>query len=296
MLAVERGLASIERRAGQVDQGVLATGVAAIVAALLVLLGVPAMVTSAAGALLGLALPGYALVRVMFPTGRTEAVERIALVLGVSISVAICVGFLLHLLPIGLSAASWAVALSGVTVAGCVLAARRDRRLWRPGFALPTIPALIGKLPASQLAMLAAAVLLPLVAVFVARFGEGAQPWSGTTTAWLVPTEGGSAVRVAVVNREGRSMTYRMEVGVDGAVVARFDTFGVSSGTRETKVGLPATEGPREVTVKLWRVEDPPEAVPYRTLSVSVSSGGDTLQPGENPPPLLVPPGESRAE
>jgi uncharacterized membrane protein len=296
MLAVERGLGAIERRVGQVDQSLLLTGVAAIVAALLVLLAVPALVTSAAGALLGLVLPGYALVRLMFPTGRTEPFERIALALGVSISVAICVGFLLHLLPLGLSATSWAVVLAGITVVGCVLAARRDRRVWRPGSKLPTMPAIIGQLPASQLALLVAAVLLPLVALFVARFGEDAQPRSGTTTSWLVPTEDGSAVRVAVVNEEGRSMTYRMEVGVDGAVVARFDTFGVSNGTRETTVGLPATEGPREVTVRLWRAEDPAGAAPYRTLSVSVSSGGDALQPGENPPPLLVPPGESRAE
>ena len=52
-------------------------------------------VTAAAGAMLALVLPGYALVRAMFPYGRTDPFERVALVLGVSISVAICVGFVL---------------------------------------------------------------------------------------------------------------------------------------------------------------------------------------------------------
>jgi hypothetical protein len=170
--------------------------------------------------------------------------------------------------------------------------------MYRPGLSLPTIPAVIGQLPPSQLAMLVAALLLPLGALFVARFGEGSQPRPTTTTAWVRPTGDGSAVRVGISNEEGRSMTYRVEIGVDGSVVARLDTFAVSGGTtRETRVGLPDTGEAREVTVRVWRAEDVVEAVPYRSLGVRVTTfDDDVAQPGENPPPLLVPPGESRAE
>jgi uncharacterized membrane protein len=289
---------AVERRLTQADPTLLATGVAAIVAALLMLLGLPVGVTAAAGALLGLVLPGYALVRAMFPNGRTDPFERVALVLGVSVSVAICGGFLLHLLPMGLSAASWGLLLAGITVAACVASARRDRRVYRQGLSLPTMLAVIGKLPPGQLAMLVAALLLPVCALFVARFGEGSQPRPTTTTAWVRPTLDGSSVRVGISNEEGRNMTYRVEIGVDRAVVARLDSFGVSGGTtRETRVGLPDTGEAREVTIRVWRAEDVADAVPYRSLGIRVSSGGDDVaEPGENSPPLLVPPGESRAE
>src|SRR5262245_29747154 len=118
---------AVERRLTQVDPSLLAAGLIAIASALLMLIGLPVLVTAAAGALLGLVLPGYALVRAMFPYGRTDPFERVALILGVSVSVAISGGFLLHLLPFGLSAGSWGLLLAGITVAACVASVRRDR-------------------------------------------------------------------------------------------------------------------------------------------------------------------------
>jgi uncharacterized membrane protein len=284
---------AVERRLSAVDPTLLATAIVAVACALLMLIGMPVGITAAAGALLGLVLPGYALTRVLFP-GRTDGFERVALALGIGLSVDVAAGFLLHLLPTGLSAGSWGLLLATITVAACVIAARRDARLYRP--APPAIPAIVGQIPPVQYAMLAGALVLVGAAVFVARFGEGAQPHPGTTALWVRPDADGSAVRLGVVNTEGRSITYRVEVSVDGAVVARLDTVSVGSGaSRETRVGLPATGEARDVAVRVWRSDDPKESAPYRQVGVTVAPDGAAFPDdgiGDNPPPLVVDPGD----
>jgi hypothetical protein len=152
----------------------------------------------------------------------------------------------------------------------------------------------MGQIPPIQYAMLAGALVLVGAAVVVARFGEGAQPHPGTTAVWVQPEADGSAVRLGVVNTEGRSITYRVEVSVDGAVVARLDTVSVGSGgSRETRVGLPATGQAREVAVRVWRSDDPKESEPYRKVGVLVSPDGAAFGggTGDNPPPLVIDPG-----
>lgn len=261
--------------------------------AVLAMGGLPVPVTGAAGLLLAMVLPGYALTRALFPGRSLQMPERIVLTLGLDLAVGVVTGFLLHLLPPGLSAGSWGLALGGITVAACAAAWLREDALLeagqapatgagadagRAGRASPTTTVaatgLLAGVPPAQLSMLAAAGVLVTLALVVARAGVMAQPRPGFSSLWLQPGEGDS-VRVGVADHEGRPEAYRLVVSLDGRVVARLDDIAMADGVEVIRrVDLPPAGAIlRHVAVSLWRAGDAEGAPAYRAVDLAVRGG-----------------------
>jgi hypothetical protein len=262
------------------DRSLLLTaGLGLLAGACLVVGGLPAPLSAAAGALLALGLPGYALLRALFAGHHLDGWECVVLVLGLDLAIGILTGLALHVLPSGLSAASWGAVLGSLTVAGCAIAWLRERSL--EAVSRPTRAAI----PASQLTMLAAAGVVSLLALVVARAGVVAQPQPGYTALSIHPDDSGTLVRVGVADSEGHPQGYRLVVTLDGVVIAEQADLPVSNGaTTFTEVQLPPAGAVlREVTAQLWRSEDGSDAAPYRWVRASVRGHAGVVAPAFTP-------------
>jgi hypothetical protein len=144
-----------------------------------------------AGLLLAFCLPGYALVRLLFPGRSLGRAELAACALGLSLTVAILGGLLLNLAPGHLGRAAWAVFLAGLTVACCAAASIREGA--EPGSSYRD---LVGRTVAMAAAAGRPAVLLPslaAVAVTIAALVVSAQASTAAKlplTLWLRPQLG----------------------------------------------------------------------------------------------------------
>ena len=337
----------------------LTAGIAGICGLILLFGGLPVPLTAVAGALLAFGVPGYALTRVLFAGARLDTAERTVLVLGLGFSVTIVVGFLLHLAPAGLSAATWGVSLAVIAMLSCGIAFFLEPRpsaarppaapiatarpagvlgpvqrppaapvpVQRPlGGRQPAMPSAVapttlgqrpvaGRMPAPQpsprpseavsadepveisrvqLGMLIAAGVVVLVALMVARIGVGLQSHPGTTALWVRPSDTGTAIGLGISNQEGHRQTYRLEVSVDGSVIARVVDMSVNGGaTDERKVGLPPAGAVlRDVQVRIWFVDAPPGAEPYRSVRLTLRATAPIAVPAATPaatPAIPVP-------
>lgn len=300
------------------DRSLLLTAVLGLLAGgCLVAGGLPAPLTAAAGALLALGLPGYALLRALFAGHHLETVERVVLVLGLNLAAGILAGFVLHLLPPGLSTRSWGAMLGCLTMACCAVAWIREHHgadatamramAVAPGLGgdgaegiSPAARALSSDasmhprralVSASQLTMLAAAGVVSALALVVARAGVAAQPQPGYTALWIHPDDSGTMVRVGVTDSEGHAQGYRLVVTLDGAVLSQQDDLSVSNGvTSVTEVQLPPAGAIlRDVAVQLWRAEDSTAAAPYRSVRASVRGRAGGIAPPAGPAASVAP-------
>ena len=120
-----RGTGATPRRQ---TRGLLVLAAVALAAGwLLTQPGASQPLVAAAGASLAFVLPGAALLRAMFPGPGMGRAERLALAIGLQLALVVMCGFLLHLLPAGLSAASWGAILADVTLLACAVAWLRSR-------------------------------------------------------------------------------------------------------------------------------------------------------------------------
>jgi Protein of unknown function (DUF1616) len=190
----------------------LVTVTAAATAALVVALvpGLPAVRTPFALVLL-LALPGYSLTAALFDEQSLDAWRRLLLTVALSLAASVMVGLVLNLMPFGLRAASWAVALLAVVCAACAVAARRGGRpaVW------PATPG--QRLTRVNMLFLLGAVLLLGGAIGFARMPLSATSAQGYTALWLAP-RGTDFVRVGVKSGELHARTYRLVVRADAGV------------------------------------------------------------------------------
>lgn len=127
---------------------------------------------------------GYALVVAALPRGEFGGVERTVLSIGLSIAVAILGGLVLNLLPVGITSGSWLVLLSGVTLSGCIVAARR-----RMQASSTEVRARLSIRP-YQTIMIALALVLVTSAAMIALRPSRATGVDGYTLLWLIPTNG----------------------------------------------------------------------------------------------------------
>jgi hypothetical protein len=245
-----------------------------------------------AGVALLIPFPGYALAGALFPGRRLDRAERLAVVLGLGLSCAILIGIALSATPAGMVGASWNTALTAVTLAGLAVGAVRSvLAAWndpagagrRPGpdETAPEAPVAPGdgatgvpaeaagarpvRLRLEQAAMLAAAALITVAAIGVARAGEAGQPHPGTSQLWLLPGDR-MTVTLGVADHEGRAMRYTVRLLVDGRPFGEAQAVSLDDGeTWERSVALPAgTTG--LVEAQLFREGD---VEPYRRVAVA---------------------------
>ncbi len=239
----------------------------------------PQPLLALAGALLAFGLPGMALSRAMFAGPGMGRAERIALVIGIQLSLIVVCGFLLHLLRPGISPASWGSLLADITLVACAIAwlrsrgpaaaqASRPRAVTRPGSSWKVA---IARASTGQLLMLVAAGLVAALALVVARAGVAMQPQTPWTALSIEAAEGGRAVTLRVANAEGHPETYHLVVTIDGEPLTTIDTPTLADGATWTQtIELPpAGAFLRQVDVSLWRAADPLELAAYRSVRLS---------------------------
>jgi uncharacterized membrane protein len=274
---------------------VAALGVAA--AAALATPSLPVPLRAIAAVSLAFGLPGAALTLGLLPRVLLRRSERIALALGGSLASAIGLAFVLHALPSGLSAGAWASILGATTVVGSVLGWLRTARPLPAGATATASAATAGSAatpaaalgpwvvgpPAaptralvslSSIAMLAAAGVLVALAFMVARSGVALGPTASFTELWMLPMDGGTAVRVGVANHEGVAETYRLELTLDGRPLREPATVTVAAGgSTDAIVELPGgVEATRTVEARLWRSGQAASEEPDRLVRVTVTS------------------------
>jgi hypothetical protein len=200
-----------------------------------------------------LALPGYALASALFAPEDLGGGERIVLSLALSISAAILTGLAIDAVGLKLNAEPWVDILGVITLAACVVAARRGHvhELKLPRIRLRVLEAL---------ALGATAVLLAAAAAL--GFTPLAPPAKTHGTAGLGLLEaphGRAAVCLSVINEQFHPAGYRVVVAVAGRGSVTFNTPRLVPGgswTHELAVG----SGFPAVQATLYRASSPASA------------------------------------
>lgn len=205
------GLSAMRAKAYDV---MLVAGVTLLAAMLMIFLGDNMVVRTTMGLLLVLVLPGYAMTAALFPGAELGLVEHSVIALGMSLAVTAVGGLLLNLTPWGLRSGTWLLLLAVITLAASAVA------LWRRRSLLVPVPDRweLG-LTAGQGIILSVAVVLVGGAMTLASTGADQQPSPGFSQFWILPASGPAdkhAFRLGVANMESTSMTYRVEIDIDG--------------------------------------------------------------------------------
>lgn len=228
------------------------------------------------GAAFVLWLPGYVLTATLFGRDELDRVQRTLMTLGLSISLAILIGFGLNLTGFSLTPLTLGIGLSAVTlVAGTIALARPTHR--------PRLPRLHARrsLRKRDGFLFGTAALLVVVAIGLERIGADAQPQTGFTELSMFSASPDD-VRLGVQNEEAIEMTYRVALMSGTAVIAEWPAVQLKRGQRwDMQRVLPANQR-AGVELLLHRADAPDEI--YRRVTLGT---GATSVP--SPPPLPSP-------
>jgi hypothetical protein len=207
-------------------------------------------------------LPGAALLNALRIT--VAGPGRYALIAGLSMALTVLCG--LGLATVGLlTPRGWLVGLSAVTVAGAVLALRRDaaRIVWRR----PSIRLRHTVLLAATLGVAAASVVVAV------RNTANYLPFAYTDFWMVLIGQTGSLYTIGIRNAERLPERFTLRVMVDGAIVAVFGDLTVAPDeTVSRTVTLPAGH---KAEAWLLRGSDPVEV--YRKVSASLNNAAFTV-------------------
>lgn len=158
--------------------------------------------------------PGYAFIRA-FLSEHFGAAQRALLVLGISITVAIIDGFLLHLSPWGLQPLPWAVSLGVVSITLTTIA------IFRHSAAAPVETRRFARARLLQWLMISLSLLIGLGALGLARAGATRWPVERYTQMWIVPVAvpEDRVVRIGIQNMEHAQVDYLLTVQADGQLI-----------------------------------------------------------------------------
>jgi uncharacterized membrane protein len=204
---------------------------------------------------LALLAPGYVLSQALFPRRHTlDAIERVAITIGLSLVVAIAGGLLLNTTPWGLQAGTWAIWLALVTWGGSLAAIVRRQRL-------PIVEAPALRMPAPGPALtLGLAILVGAAALALAIAGSGEPRGEPFTQLWMVPEHDDvrPMVRLGLRNMEGIDTTYRMVLRLDDEIVREWPVITLPPGeAAESLLVLPATAYNRDIRADLYLAQTP---------------------------------------
>ncbi|MEL7233864.1 MAG: DUF1616 domain-containing protein [Chloroflexota bacterium] len=217
--------------------------VAALTAIIVLTLELPSQPVMAI--LLVFILPGYAMQSLIYDEPGEFA--RLLLTIGISVTLTIVLGFLIHLSPYDIDRQSWLVSLSGVTVL-LGLAATVRRMVGEYPFRKS------GRLTVQLFANLWIPVIAIGVLLYISYQFAISQPEVPFTSFALLAVEDG-ALEVSVNNYEQEPVDYRIEVvSEDGQVIFR-ETTGTLSHTSSMSYtfDIPAAIETERVTANLFR-------------------------------------------
>jgi uncharacterized membrane protein len=203
-------------------------------------------------------LPGYAISVAIFPRRFFGVVERLLLSLGLSLIGVALAGLALYWITVSLQAGTWAIVLSGITVCASAIAWWRRKRTHSIA-ALPLKPHFNLSLRDSLL--LSLAILVVAAAIGLARMPTPPRGVSGYTLVWMIPAGDGNIndYRLGVSSMEFSSVSYRLQVLLDGQVIREWPELRLASGESwETSVELQSNQaGAGSVEAMLYRLDNP---------------------------------------
>ena len=223
----------------------------------------PAAVTMVLGLAL-IAMPGYLLAQLLLGPS-AAGLERVVMAVGLALIVPIVGGLALYTAGVPLHRASWLAVLGGVTLSF-------DLLLWlrrRAGRAAPFRWQLRWRLPAWQVAVFGAAVVIAACGVGLARVGAAVQPQPRFTQLWLSARDvSAGAIKIGATNDEGKTVSYRLVLLRNGHANAAWSVTLANGQTWQVAVPF---NGKGNLTVNLYRLPD--VTTPYR----HVDTNGDKV-------------------
>ncbi len=177
-------------------------------------------------------IPGYTLTQILF-RGRLSAqsytsyrelilqsgsklrqpvgiIDQIVLSLGLSLAIDVLVGFGLNILPIGLQASSWALALGLLTAVFTLIAAFLRQKNTARSASTPRVHVTI-----NHGMLLGMAIVVTIASVWLAVI-RPLNPQPSFTQLWMLPAKNnGCSVTIGVQNFETTSVTYRVEMTIN---------------------------------------------------------------------------------
>ena len=265
------------------------------------LLEAPPFVRIPLGILLVLALPGFALVCMLFPSvDGPDGVARVTLSVALSLAAIPIVALVIDRSPWRIERVTVSIALALVSAIALIVAAGLRARLYsderyRAEITLPALPH-PRAWTRDQFALVAAFALA--IALFVyGGFDAAVTRISGEpTTEFALYNADGQAqfyprdvtigqateIQISIANHEGKRVRYEIVVGGAGKAVTVLPDLTLEAGkTWQGPVRFTVTQAGDLLPVRfeLYRVDDQADSMPYRTLELLVTGH----QPGERP-------------
>ena len=209
--------------------------------------------------------------------------EYITYGIGLSIAIDIVGGFLLNLIPIGLVTVSWTALLGMLAIVFSLVVAtqRFYRRRWDVG---STSQVLRIRLSLMQVSLFGAAGVIVVLAVLFSINSAQQQPYPGFTQFWMTPVRQNSCkVQLGIRNFEGTSMTYRVNMEVNGTTLKTWIPIVLDAQQQWSQlvpITLPSTKLTKNVEVEalLYRIDRADKAsVVYRQVHMQLPISGDSL-------------------
>lgn len=241
----------------------------AIISAVWLRMEAPASLPRAILALmLLLFLPGYAFYSALFVRHLLGGAERILIIAGSSISIAIVAGIILNFMSGGLNPASWAALLCGFTLISCLIAGLR-----RNNAGYKTYQPLNLNLGWGQAAILVLALLVTIGAVSLARTPiTNPANLQGYTVLWILPVgnEALNAVNLGVTNDQFTTTEYKLQILTNHQVLNEWPDIKLAPGEKmETAYEIPGNlSTSTEVEAYLYKLDNPDTV--YRQVKLFV--------------------------
>lgn len=168
-----------------------------------------------------LLLPGYTITLALFPGYKLELAERVALSLGLSLSVTALSSLVLNWTAWGLGSVAWAMGLGSVTLFSSCVAVVRWEEGDSPEPESTAFKTVVLQSSFKQIGMLLLAMLITLLAIILALLGELTQERSAYTQFWMLPItlDERPTFRLGIYNNEHITVSYRVYVEADGIVI-----------------------------------------------------------------------------
>lgn len=217
------------------------------------------------GLLMVFFVPGYALTLAFLP--HLDRFSVLLLSMGISISMSIMGGLVLHYTSWGLHPISWAIWLGCVSLLGCIIAIYRWSRLSKEAVARSIAPRWNWQ---AAVSFLLTSVLI-IAAVIIAR-NSATQAGTAFTQLWAVPgtDEDGYAIQIGISNREFSTMQFELFVESQGATINQWTDIVLAPGETWT-LSMPLMEKPKFPFTFLLYKTDAPDKV-YRMVHLAPES------------------------
>lgn len=202
--------------------------------------------------LLVFVLPGYALVKALFPGSQLEFAELIALTLGLSLAITALGGLILHWLPWKIETRSWTIFLGSVTFIASLIALLRQMFLQEQPPSFIRVNLSFSFYDGMYFLLASIGVVIAFV---LAYRGETIQNESNITQLWILPDEEtGANYSIGIDNLENEAVQYRLVITINGLFEEEFPIIDLKP--EESWVSsFPMAEGTDQVKAQIYRLD-----------------------------------------